>query len=193
VPVIHYCYSRKYVRESGEGIRYTAATAALTAMADHARTANTANTAHAHTCLTAATAYQLLAQEDVRRLAEDDHDRVCEGARSDVANALGTSGGVAQEMIDAGRQLDDLLHHTKNWFVPGLLSYDKVKILARTLGDVNPKLVPRIEEEAVQAAPFKGPRALRRAIEKLICNASPEEATRLRKEAGHHRTAVITL
>lgn len=78
--------------ESGEGNRYTTATAAPTAMADQARTANTG---HAYLCLTAATAYQLLAQEDVQRPAEDDHDRVGEGARSDVANPRHLRGGGA--------------------------------------------------------------------------------------------------
>ena len=173
----------------GNGGDADTAAAALTAMAEAARQANAA---HARMVLAAADAYHLTAAEDLQRLPERDHGWVGAGARSDVANTLGTSGAAAQQMIDIGEMLCDTLPHTKKWFEAGLLEYGKVKILARMLADVTPELIPRIEEEAVQAARFKGPQGLRREIERLITNAGPEEAARLRREAGYGRKAVIT-
>ena len=73
-----------------------------------------------------------------------------------------------------------------------MLSYDKVKIIAWMLRGLDKELLTRIEEEAVHAARFTGPRALRRTIEKLICNANPDEAARARHEATTTRKLTIT-
>lgn len=173
----------EYAIDFADGVK------AMRALRTHARAENTAT---ALKVLTAAVFARRGFEDDLTLFGDDAVHRAGRGAEMEIALALGVSHTTAVRIVRTGEALETRLPSVRAAFLGGRLDYARVRRIAEDTDDISDATLRLIEGKIADAALHRAPRALSNEIMRILINADPDEAARVRKlvRARHRYVSV---
>ncbi|MFF0814765.1 DUF222 domain-containing protein [Rhodococcus sp. NPDC003318] len=118
---------------------------------------------------------------DAARLGKGALRRAGRGAEMEIALALGVSHTTAVRIVRTGQALEARLPTVRAAFLAGRLDYPRVQRIAEDTADISDTTLHRIEGKIADAALHRAPRALSNEIMRILIDADPDEAARVRQ------------
>jgi Domain of unknown function (DUF222) len=105
---------------------------------------------------------------------------------AELAPALGTARGTAEDMLWLAHDLEVKLPGTKAAFRAGILSADKAEIIAAVTAVLDPAEARAAEVLVLDRAGSLTPAGLRSAIARAVMEIAPDKAKKRREDAARH-------